>query len=110
MMKQLMVLGLVLTAGACAVEHKTVVVPAPTAVATVDDPCTRYGFTASTADYVSCQARLAEQRRAGRVAVTYGDARITADAQVACSSYGIPRGTAQYNRCVQDEFAARRPG
>ena len=111
MMKQVMVLGLVLAAGACAVEHKTVVVPAPApAVVTVDDPCTRYGFTASTADYVSCQTRLADQRRAGRVAASYGDARITADAQVACSNYGIPRGTAQYNRCVQDEFAARRPG
>ena len=107
MLKQVMVLGLVLAAGACAVEHKTVVVPA---TATADDPCTRYGFTASTADYVSCQARIADQRRAGRVAAAYGDARITADSQAACSSYGIPRGTAQYDRCVQDEFAARRPG
>jgi hypothetical protein len=105
MLKQVMVIGLALAAGACAVEHKTVVVPVAT-----DDPCTRYGFTASSADYASCQARIAEQRRAGRVAATYGDARITADAQVACTSYGIPRGTAQYDRCVQDEFAARRPG
>ena len=105
-MKQVMAIGLALVAGACAVEHKTVVVPA----SAVDDPCTRYGFTASSADYVSCQARIAEQRRAGRAGATYGDARITADAQVACSSYGIPRGTAQYDRCVQDEFAARRPG
>ena len=105
MMKWVMVLGLVIAAGACAVEHKTVVVPAAAA-----DPCTRYGFTASSADYVSCQARIAEQRRAGRMTAPYGDARITADAQVACTSYGILRGTAQYDRCVQDEFAARRPG
>ena len=65
MMKQGMVFGSVLL-GACAVEHKTVVA--------AGDPCTAYGFTASTADYARCQARLAEQR------------------------------------CVQDEFAARRPG
>jgi hypothetical protein len=102
MMKQLMVLGVVLAAGACAVEHKTVVV--------ADDPCTSYGFTASSADYARCQARIAEQRRLGRVAVNYGDARIMTDSQAACTSYGIPRGTAQYDRCVQNEFAARRPG
>jgi hypothetical protein len=101
-MKQLMVLGVVLAAGACAVEHKTVVA--------TDDPCTAYGFTASSADYARCQARIAEQRRLGRVAVSYGEARIMTDSQAACSSYGIPRGTAQYDRCVQNEFAARRPG
>ena len=53
--------------------------------------------------------RLAEQRRLGRVAVNYGEARIMRILQ-ACSSYGIPRGTVQYDRCVQNEFAARRPG
>ena len=102
MMKQLMALGVALAAGACAVEHKTVVA--------VDDPCTAYGFTASSADYARCQARIAEQRRYGRVAVNYGEARIMSDSQAACSSYGIPRGTTQYDRCVQNEFAARRPG
>ena len=35
---------------------------------------------------------------------------LTAEARAACDSYGIPRGTANYDRCVQDEFAARRPG
>jgi hypothetical protein len=103
LIKQVVVLGLALAAGACAVERKTVVVPD-------DDPCTKYGFTASSADYAGCQARIAEQRRLGRVAANYGDARIFADSQVACTSYGIARGTAQYDRCVQDEFAARRPG
>jgi len=102
MMKQVVVVVLALAAGACAVERKTVVA--------ADDPCTSYGFTASTADYARCQARLADQRRLGRVGANYGDARIIADSQAACASYGIPRGTAQYNRCVQDEFAARRPG
>jgi hypothetical protein len=102
MMKGVMMFGLALVGGACAVERKTVVA--------AGDPCTAYGFTASTADYAHCQALLAEQRRLGRVVVGYGDARIIADSQVACTSYGLPRGTAQYDRCVQDEFAARRPG
>jgi hypothetical protein len=103
MMKEVMVFGLALVVGACAVERKTT-------VAAGGDPCTAYGFTASTADYARCQARLAEQRRLGRVVVGYGDARIIADSQIACTGYGIARGTAQYDRCVQDEFAARRPG
>ena len=102
MVKLLMVLGVAFAAGACAVEHKTVVA--------TDDPCTAYGFTASSADYARCQGRIADQRRLGRVAVNYGEARIMTDLQAACSSYGIPRGTMQYDRCVQNEFAARRPG
>ena len=102
-MKHAMVLALVaLAASACAIETRTVVV--------ADNPCTTYGFTAASADYVRCQQRLAEQRRAGRVAADYGDARIVADSQVACAGYGVPRGTAQFDRCVRDEFAARRPG
>ncbi len=36
--------------------------------------------------------------------------QLAAEARAACDSYGIPRGTANYDRCVQDEFAARRPG
>jgi hypothetical protein len=66
MTKQLMVLGSALAAGACAVEHRTIVA--------ADDPCTTYGVTASSADYARCQARVAEQPRA----VNYGDARIVA--------------------------------
>jgi hypothetical protein len=71
MLKQLMTPA----ASACSVEHKTVVAS--------DDPCTTCGFTAPSADYAICQARIA---------------------------YGIQSGTAQYDRCVQNEFAARRPG
>jgi hypothetical protein len=52
MTKQLMVLGSALAAGACAVEHRTIVA--------ADDPCTTYGVTASSADYARCQARVAE--------------------------------------------------
>jgi hypothetical protein len=104
MMKQAPALGLIaLCASACTTEHRTVVMSS-------DDACTRYGFTSSTADYVRCQQLIADQRRAGRVAAGYTDARITADAQAACQAYGVPRGTAQFDRCVQDEFAARRPG
>lgn len=102
MIKQALVLALVaLSAGACAVEHRTVVV--------ADDPCTSYGFTASSADYVRCQQRVADQRRYGRVAAGYSEAQIVSDSQAACLSYGLPRGTAPYDRCVQNEVAARRP-
>ena len=102
MIKQAIVLALVaLSAGACAVEHRTVVV--------ADDPCTSYGFTASSADYARCQQRIADQRRYGRVTVGYSEAQIVSDSQVACASYGVARGTAQYDRCVQNEVAARRP-
>lgn len=101
-MKQALVLTLVaLSAGACAVEHRTVVV--------ADDPCTTYGFTASSSDYVRCQQRIADQRRYGRAAAGYSDAQLVADSQAACLSYGLPRGTAQYDRCVKNEVAARRP-
>ena len=104
MIRQILALGFVVAAAAaCATEHRTQVVVA-------DDACTRYGFTASTADYVRCQDQLAAQRRAGRAALGYDSTRITADAQVACESYGVPRGSANFDRCVKDEFAARRPG
>ena len=104
MIKQLAVLGFVaVAAAACATERRTQVVVA-------EDACTRYGFTASTADYARCQDQLAAQRRAGRVAFGYDSARLTADAQAACEGYGVPQGTANFDRCVQDEFAARRPG
>jgi hypothetical protein len=53
---------------------------------------------------------IADQRRAGRVIVGYSESAIIADSQAACASYGVPRGSAQFDRCVQDEFAARRPG
>ena len=103
MLKHAIVLGLVmLGAGACATEHRTVVVAA-------DDACTRYGFTASSADYDRCQQLIAEQRRI-RIVPDYSQAQMMADSQAACAAYGVPRATAQFDRCVQDEFAARRPG
>jgi hypothetical protein len=100
----LVLLGMMVLMGGCATEHRTVVVSSA-------DPCTNYGFTASSADYMRCQQLIAEQRRVGRiVSLGYSDAQIAAESQAACSSYGVPRGSAQFDRCVQDEFAARRPG
>ena len=104
MIRQILALGFIaFAAAACATEHRTQYV-------IDDDACSRYGFTASTADYVHCQDQLAAQRHAGRVALGYDSARLAADAQAACDSYGVPRGSANFDRCVQDEFAARRPG
>ena len=104
MIKQAVAFGLImLGAAGCVTEHRTV-------VATGGDACARYGFTASTDDYIRCQRLVAEQRRAGRVTAGYSTAQIMADSQAACAFYGVPRATAQFDRCVQDEFAARRPG
>jgi hypothetical protein len=104
MWRPALALGLLaLGVAACSVEHRTVVVAS-------DDACARYGFTASTADYVRCQQMIAEQRRASRVARGYSDAEIAAASRQACASYGVPPDTAQFDRCLQDEFAARRPG
>ena len=94
--------AIALSAGACAVEHRAVVA--------AEDPCGRYGFTASSVDYGRCQNALARQRQAGRVSRGYSESRLSVDAQMACDSYGVPRGGAQYDRCVQDEIVARRPG
>jgi len=103
MARQILVLGILALVAGCTTEHRTVVVSAA-------DPCTNYGFTASSADYIRCQQMIAEQRRAPRVVVGYSQSAIIADSQAACASYGVPRGSAQFDRCVQDEFAARRPG
>jgi len=103
LLKHVIVLGLsVLSIGACATEHRTVVVAS-------DDACTRYGFTASSSDYMRCQQLIAEQRRI-RAVSGYPEAQLMADSQAACMSYGVPRASAQFDRCVRDEFAARRPG
>ena len=40
---------------------------------------------------------------------SYAEARIAADSQEACLSYGLVRGTERYERCVQREIAYRRP-
>ena len=43
-------------------------------------------------------------------AVGVSEAQLVAASQAACESYGMVRGTAVFDRCVRDEFAARRPG
>jgi len=103
MARQLVALGIVALTIGCTTERRTVVLSAA-------DPCTSYGFTASSTDYIRCQEMIADQRRAGRAGVGYSEAAIIAQSQAACVSYGVPRGSAQFDRCVQDEFAARRPG
>jgi hypothetical protein len=47
---------------------------------------------------------------AGPVVEGVTPAQLMAESRAACDSYGLTRGTANYDRCVQNEFAARRPG
>jgi hypothetical protein len=103
MATRLLALAVLALCAACSSEQHTMVVAA-------DDACTRYGFTAATADYIRCQRQIAAARRAIPVVVGVGDTQLVAESQAACDSYGLLRGTAPYDRCVRDEFAARRPG
>lgn len=97
------VLVALLALGACATQHRTVVVAA-------DEACGRYGFTADTADYVRCREQVAISRQPTMGEMGASPAELIAQSQVACDGYGVPRGTPEFDRCVQDEFAARRPG
>jgi hypothetical protein len=45
-----------------------------------------------------------------RAAVVPSDARLMAESRAACTGYGLQVGTPTYDRCVVNEFAARRPG
>jgi hypothetical protein len=65
----------------------------------------------------ACAACTAEERIAvvpqpavRAVVAPPSDAQLIADSQAACTSYGLLRGTAPFDRCVATEFAARRPG
>ncbi|QQS12202.1 MAG: host attachment protein [Rhodospirillales bacterium] len=98
-----LVLGLA-TAACTAYETRTVVAPRG------DDVCVAYGFMVGTPEYRQCAMREADARRRGRMAPTYGDQRIVADAQEACQTYGLARGSERYERCVQREVDYRRPG
>lgn len=44
------------------------------------------------------------------VVVPPSDAQIAAESRAACSGYGLQPGTPTFERCVANEFAARRPG
>ena len=94
----LLALGL----GACVSETRTVVAS--------DDVCyTAYGFKVSSPEYRLCRDREAQARREGRVTPSYAEARIVADAQAACQSYGLHPYSDRYEQCVRNEHEARRP-
>ncbi|HEY4167637.1 MAG TPA: hypothetical protein VGM96_12710 [Reyranella sp.] len=102
-------LALVVLAGAlaaaCTVQETRTVVPAPR----VDDACSAYGYTPGTEGYRICAEREAAARHRGRMAAGYAQARIEADSQEACLSYGLARGTPRFDRCVAREIDNRRP-
>ena len=91
-----------LSVGACVSETRTVVA--------TDDVCfTSYGFKVSSPEYRLCRDREAEARRQGRVTPSYAEARIVADAQAACQSYGLHPYSDRYEECVRREHEVRRP-
>jgi hypothetical protein len=86
----------------CVSETRTVVAS--------DDVCfTAYGFKVSSPEYRLCRDREAEARRQGRTTPSYSEARIVADAQAACQSYGLHPYSDRYEQCVRNEHEARRP-
>ena len=44
------------------------------------------------------------------VVVRPSDSELLTEARLACEHYGLLRGSATFDRCVRNEFAARRPG
>jgi hypothetical protein len=67
--------------------------------------------------FALCSACATEQRTTvvaadppRRLVIGPSDAQLIAESQAACTGYGLLRGTAAFDRCVGDEFAARRPG
>ena len=85
----------------CVTETRTVVA--------ADDICSTYGFKVSSPEYRLCRDREAEARRRGRVSPSYAEARIVADSQAACQSYGLHPYSDRYEECVRNEHAARQP-
>jgi|tagenome__1003787_1003787.scaffolds.fasta_scaffold10444740_1 hypothetical protein len=45
-----------------------------------------------------------------RAVLVPSDAQLLAESRTACTGYGLQAGTPSYDRCVANEFAARRPG
>ena len=45
-----------------------------------------------------------------RAVIVPSDTQLMAEARAACTGYGLQIGTPTYDRCVANEFAARRPG
>jgi hypothetical protein len=93
---------LVMGLAGCVTETRTVIA--------ADDVCsTAYGFKVSSPEYRLCRDREAEARRRGRASPSYAEARIVADSQAACQSYGLHPYSDRYEECVRNEHAARRP-
>ena len=104
MFNRIAMVGLVaMGLGACSTETRTVVV--------AEDVCSSaYGFRVSSSEYRLCRDREAAARRAGRMSPSYGEARVVADSQAACQSYGLHPYSDRYERCVRAEHDARMPG
>ena len=71
-----------------------------------EQACGDYGFSAGSGAFDRCVQRERSARAAGRVNQNYAEARLTADARDACSSYGVEPGM-RYDRCVTREMEQR---
>src|SRR5260370_36063878 len=81
MLNRIALAGLVaLGLAGCVTETRTVVA--------ADDVCSTYGFKVSSPEYRLCRDREAAGHRSGRASPSYAEARIVADTQAACQSYG----------------------
>jgi len=45
-----------------------------------------------------------------RAVLIPSEAQLLSESRTACTGYGLQAGTPSYDRCVANEFAARRPG
>jgi hypothetical protein len=73
---------------------------------TSEQACSDYGFNSGSGAFDRCVQRERSARAAGRVNQNYAEARLTADARDACSSYGLEPGM-RYDRCVAREIEQR---
>ena len=80
--------------------------PTTAAYSTSEQACNDYGFSTGSAAFDRCVQRERSARAAGRVNQNYAEARLTADARDACSSYGVEPGM-RYDRCVAREIEQR---
>ena len=76
------------------------------AYSTSEQACNDYGFSTGSGPFDRCVQRERAARAAGRVNQNYAEARLTADARDACSSYGLEPGM-RYDRCVAREMEQR---
>jgi hypothetical protein len=76
------------------------------AYSTSEQACNDYGFSTGSGAFDRCVQRERSARAAGRVNQNYAEARLSADARDACSSYGVEPGM-RYDRCVAREIEQR---